>query len=355
MAQLWLSIIIPVYGVEKYIKKCLDSIVKDNANAISGIEVLVIDDGSKDRSGEIADSYALQYPFIQVIHKQNAGVAAARNTGIQHARGEWLYFMDSDDWMEKGALGKIKQVTLRQKECDLLLFDARKNTGEKESQWEHFEEEKVWSDTDALQLLQRGVLYFPSVHTHTPLAAPWDKLYKRVFVQKNGLFFTEELKVLDDMIFNMKAFGVAKVVSYHKIPIYHYRYVPDSITNSYKPDRIAQDMEVWDAIQTYINEQVWETEEQETFLQAYYCRIVKSFSICCRLCFFHKQNKKSVVEKLTYVKEVLESNPYKTAFRKVSIRNAEWKLKPMILFGRCQCTIGVWLLHLGQSLLCRLS
>lgn len=355
MTQLWLSIIIPVYGVEKYIEKCLDSIVKDNVDAVSGIEVLVIDDGSKDCSGEIADRYALQYPFIQVIHKQNAGVAAARNTGIQHARGEWLYFMDSDDWMEKGVLEKVKQVTLRQKDCDLLLFDAWKNTGEKESQWEHFEEKQEWSDQSEIRQLQRGVLYFPSIQTHTPLAAPWDKLYKRVFVEENALFFTERLKVLDDMIFNMEAFGVAKKISYHKIPIYHYRYVPDSITNSYKPDRIAQDMEVWDAIQTYINEQVWEAEEEDAFLQAYYCRIVKSFSICCRLCFFHKQNKKMLTEKLTYVKEVLESNPYKTAFRKISIRNAEWKLKPMILFGRSKCAIGVWLLHLGQSLLCRLS
>ena len=355
MAQLWLSIIIPVYGVEKYIEECLDSIVIDNANAVAGIEVIVVDDGSKDRSGEIADRYASQYAWIRVIHKENAGVAAARNTGISQAKGKWLYFMDSDDWMAKGVLGEIKQVALKAEECDLLLFDAWKNIGEKETRWEHFDKEQTWDEKEHLQMLQRGMLYFPSMNTNIPLAAPWDKLYQRAFLLENKLFFAEKLNVLDDMIFNMEVLGGVKKVSYHKTPIYHYRHVSDSITNQYKPDRVSQDMQVWEYIQQYMQKQTWEKEIIEQFRQVFYCRIVKSFSICCRLCFFHKNNKKSLVEQLAYVKKVQNMEPYKTAFRTVQMRNAEWKLKPMILFGKCNCTFGVWLLHLGQTVLGRLS
>lgn len=134
-----LSIIIPVYRVEKYLSKCLDSIV----NQVKGreTEIIIIDDGSPDRSGEIADKYALEYSFVKAIHKANAGVAAARNTGIDSSRGSWLYFVDSDDWMAEGAVDILLDRTKKNPDADVILMDAWKNTGVQEEGWEHFGEE----------------------------------------------------------------------------------------------------------------------------------------------------------------------------------------------------------------------
>jgi hypothetical protein len=87
----------------------------------------------------------------------------------------------------------------------------------------------------------------------------------------------------------------------------------------------------------------------EMFEQAYYCRIIKSFSICCRLCFFNPHNKKSFSDKLAYVSEVMETEPYTSAFRNVKFSNAEWKLKVMILVGRVKSSFGVWLLNVAQN------
>lgn len=344
-----LSIIIPVYKVEKYIERCLQSVVDGYNLQDNNIEVLVVDDGSPDSSGVIADDFANKYSCFKVIHKKNAGVAAARNTGIVNATGKWVYFVDSDDWLAKDAVDMVCRRIKTHEEADVLIFDAYQNVLNEEKKWEHFEREQIWNCKEQIQMLQRGMLYFPIVNkkTKTPLAAPWDKVYKRSFLEKNGLFFQEKLKVLDDMVFNFEVFGAAQKVVYCKDRIYHYRFVPDSITNQYKNNRVELDRAVWKYLREYIECNC--QQEREAFLQAYYCRLVKSFSICTRLQFFNDANLSSLSDKINVVKTVLKSEPYFEAFHNVTLRNAEWMLKLMICMGRLQWGYGVYLLYLGHK------
>lgn len=350
-----LSIIIPAYRVEEYIGKCLQSIVDGGRKCLGNFEVIVVDDGSPDSSGDIADSFAEKYSFIKVIHKNNEGVAAARNTGILSSCGKWLYFVDSDDWLVDDAVSLLCEKSLKNNDADVILFDAFKDMDGQVQAWEHFDKEHVWTDKQEIFRLQCGMLYYPTSFPNmkVPLAAPWDKIYSREFIVENQLYFNSSLRVLDDMVFNMEVFGKAKKVCYCKDKIYHYRYVSDSITNSYKADRVEKDCEVWGYIGKYIKEREkeWSLEEYEVFLQSFYCRIIKSFSICCRLCFFNPQNPKKLCDKTAYIGEILNMQPYADAFHKVHLKNAEWKLKAMILMGRMKCTWGIYILHLGQSLL----
>lgn len=92
-----ISIIVPVYNVEKYLSQCIDSIL---AQAFIDFELLLVDDGSTDGSGRICDEYANKDARIQVFHKKNGGVSSARNIGLEHAQGEWITFVDSDDWLD---------------------------------------------------------------------------------------------------------------------------------------------------------------------------------------------------------------------------------------------------------------
>jgi glycosyltransferase involved in cell wall biosynthesis len=340
-----LSIIIPVYNVEKYIGKCLDSIVSSN----NDIEVIVIDDGSADESGRIADIYASKYSFIKVVHNANSGVAASRNVGMEIAHGDWFYFVDSDDWLAEGAVDMICRRAVANSDSDIIMFDAYKNTMDSETGWEHFGNDMVFDTPEGLKSIQRGVLYFPACDevTGIPLAAPWDKVYKRRFILDNHLRFQEGLRVLDDMVFNMEAFGKAKRVVYYKDKIYHYRFVEASITNSYSPNRVMRDIEVWDYIGAYMADN--SLSDDEGFKQAYYCRIVKSFSICCRLNFFNSQNEKSLPDKLRAVRKVMETEPYRTAFKNVNLANAEWRLKIMVMVCRAKSSLCVWLLHIAQN------
>ena len=108
------SIISPMYNVEKYLKKCLESYVNQT---LIDIEIILVDDGSPDNSGKIADEYAKRDSRIRVIHKKNAGVSAARNDGLSIAKGEYVIFCDSDDWMNENA-------------CEILYSAAKKNNAD---------------------------------------------------------------------------------------------------------------------------------------------------------------------------------------------------------------------------------
>jgi len=345
MMKIWLSIVVPVYNVEAYLCRCLDSIAAGVISCGAGIEVLVIDDGSKDNSGSIAERYGLEFDFIKVFHKENAGATSARNDGIRRAEGEWIWFVDADDWIDSEAVSRMKQAVVRHFSAEILLFDGIRHYGGKETAWSHFKDGQQWEGQEILYL-QAGTLYYPFAGQRTgiPLAAPWDKLYRRDFLCKNGLPFREQLKVLDDMVFNMEVFGKAKLVCYVKEIIYHYRYVPDSITNQYKPDRLLQDEKVWNYLEGYMAR-----ENAEYLKRAYLCRVVKSFAICCRLQFFSCRNKKRWREKLCFVKTVMKSPFYEKVFRAVRVGDVEWRLKPVVFCGRCHSAAGLYLLHLAQN------
>lgn len=102
-----ISIIIPVYNTEKYIRRCIDSVI---AQSYSDWELILVDDGSTDGSGKICDEYAEKDERIRVFHKENGGVSSARNVGLDNANGEWVSFVDSDDWIEIGYVETIKNI-----------------------------------------------------------------------------------------------------------------------------------------------------------------------------------------------------------------------------------------------------
>ena len=130
-----ISIIMPVYNVEDYIGKCIDSVL---AQTLKEFEFLIVDDGSKDKSGQICDEYAAKDSRIQVIHKENGGAPSARNTAMEIAKGKYMYFMDADDWAEKTMLEKLYN-TAEENQAQLVVtgffidtyYDGNKHISEK--------------------------------------------------------------------------------------------------------------------------------------------------------------------------------------------------------------------------------
>ena len=120
-----ISIIIPVYNVEKYLAKCIDSILNQ---AFTDWELILIDDGSVDQSGKICDEYACKDNRIKVTHKKNEGVSKARNTGITLAKGEYICFIDSDDWIDVNYLQNFK---IQEQQCDFYFSGALYDTYDK--------------------------------------------------------------------------------------------------------------------------------------------------------------------------------------------------------------------------------
>lgn len=133
MQKPFISFIVPVYNVEAYLHQCVDSII----NQTSGDwELILIDDGSCDGCPQICDEYAWQDNRIKVIHQSNQGVAVARNVGLDVATGEWIWFVDSDDWIESEAVSILKSNYIQSGGPDLIMFGFTRNSEEEEVMYE---------------------------------------------------------------------------------------------------------------------------------------------------------------------------------------------------------------------------
>ena len=360
------SVIIPIYNVEHFLPRCLDSILAQTMSS-DEFEVILVDDGSSDESGTICDEYSEKHHVFKVIHQENAGAAAARNAGLSVALGDYVSFVDPDDYVEPDYL-KMPYERAVETESDVVIFDAKKeiiiaSNNHKTIDLVHASMNCSTSYIDDIASLRCQILYpYMSAHmgdvtfaSDVPLAAPWDKLYKRSFLEENGLCFPKDLKVLDDMCFNFVVFGKATKISYLHHSLYHYVVNKSSITNSYKADRPAQDMKVFRFLQKELNaifpneEVLGDMCDDYDLLQAYYARIIKSFAICCRLYFFNPENPGTFMARLVTVKQYMEMEPYRTAFLQCDKNVLEWKLNIVAFAGKLKDPKLMLLLHRFQN------
>ncbi len=139
--ELKLSVIVPVYNVEKYLHKCVDSLLNQKLPS-EEYEIILVDDGSPDRCGEICDEYASHYANVKVVHRENGGLSAARNSGIEVARGQYVQFVDSDDFLEPNVLKALVEK-MEADRLDVLRFNY-KNVNERYEEIEPNKDPKRW-------------------------------------------------------------------------------------------------------------------------------------------------------------------------------------------------------------------
>ena len=178
-----ISVIVPIYNAEKYLHQCIDSII---AQTFSDFELLLIDDGSSDSSGFICEEYAQKDFRIKVFHKRNGGVSSARNLGLDNAKGEWITFVDSDDWIKKDYLYSM----IRQSDADMIMssFEVIDNFEKWDNQIEHYLYKK------------NKIKYFIERYVSTAtMCAPWCKLFKNSII--DTLRFNTEISFWEDTIF----------------------------------------------------------------------------------------------------------------------------------------------------------
>lgn len=181
-----ISVIVPVYNTEKYLHRCIDSIL---AQTFSDFELLLIDDGSKDNSGRICDEYAAKDSRIRVFHKKNGGVSSARNLGLDNALGEWVTFVDSDDWVAVRYLENLHGHSLNG--VDLVFSYATIDDGV-HSRKENYPACLVKSNNLDEIFIKNDIAW------HT---SPWAKLYKMDLINSNKLKFIENVHIGEDLIF----------------------------------------------------------------------------------------------------------------------------------------------------------
>lgn len=216
------SVIIPVYNVEKYLDQCLKSVFKQ---CYQNIEIILVDDGSKDSSGKMCDEYAGHDTRIKVIHQKNAGAAAARNAGLRIVAGEYIYFLDSDDWLEDSALAKFVD-SIETEKAEMLFFDAYAVDEESERiSQKHYSHKKRYVRDNGLTLMEE-MLANKEFHV-----APWSMFFRKDFLSKYDLSFEEGI-IYEDMVFAYQVFCKANIVTYVPEYLYFRRYRENSVMTS---------------------------------------------------------------------------------------------------------------------------
>ena len=234
-----LSIIVPVYNMERYIEKCLESLVKQT---LQDLEIIVVNDGSQDKSEEIIEKYVKQYPTkIKYYEKENGGLSSARNYGLENATGEYVAFLDSDDYVEKNMYEEMYKTAKKENsdmvECDFIwewrygkkVFDKRRKYQKKEKQ---IKIDKLrGSQTNEDLILERQNEYMKRKMMKKPRVVAWNKIYKREILNKTKIRFPEGL-IYEDMEFFYKLLPYLNNISYIDKYFVHYIQRDDSISNS---------------------------------------------------------------------------------------------------------------------------
>lgn len=226
-----ISVIVPVYNAEKYLRECVESVLHQT---LSDLELLLVDDGSTDSSPALCDTYAAQDHRVRVIHKQNGGVSTARNAGLDAAKGDYIAFVDSDDYialdMYEKLLSKAEAYA-----CDVVMCDCLKEFPDHSELYTHdirgghYDRQQLETEYFPHLLMMENVEYPATISN-------WLLLFRRELAEQvrylSGVRYSEDLLFGAELMYRAGSFHYLKGQAY-----YHYRMNPQSATHKFSPDK----------------------------------------------------------------------------------------------------------------------
>ena len=227
------SVLIPVYNTEKYLKKCLDSVINQT---LKDIEIIIVNDGSKDNSQAIIEEYACKDERIKYFDQENKGLGATRNKGLEMAKGQYIVFLDSDDWVELDCYEEMYNNAI-EKNSDLVIVDYYIDN-----------EEKSFIYKNKYQTNQKKE-YLKDVLLRNVPGFSWNKLYKKEIIDKNKMKFPirGELENIEDQYFTTRFVYLSNNISFVNKPLIHYIIRNSSIVNTYQNGLLEDGLALYNA------------------------------------------------------------------------------------------------------------
>lgn len=321
-----ISVIIPVYNVDKYLSKCLDSIINQTYH---NLEIICVNDGSTDKSGEILSSYEKIDSRIKVITQNNAGASEARNRALDDVTGEYLIFVDADDYIEPD-LCELAVNSAIENKADLVFWSYVREfpniSKEKHFFWSDrtiFEGEEIKKQLHrkVCGLVDEELAHPDYLHSFEPL---WNKLYKADYILNNNIRFVdiEKIATSEDGVFNLYALGYVKKAVYIKKCLYHYNKTNDtSLTTSYKEKLFLQRNTLTEIFRKYLDE----NDMSKDFYVALDNRIALNL-IGLGLNIVSADF--NAIKKVRLISEILNDRQYKIAYKNLKLNYfpIHWKL-----------------------------
>lgn len=300
MSKPLISVVLPIYNMEKYLGRCINSILNQS---YKNIEIILVNDGSTDNTSSICKEYAQNNENIIAINQENGGPSKARNTGIDSANGEWIMFVDPDDYLSPNIIEEL--FSNLEKDTDIICCSCIVDIGNRKLESNFYNHNIVASNYKEKNEFFKQLLdytYSQKKNIYTAIGVPWGKLYRKSFLLNYNIRFDKRLRRMQDNIFNMYAFYYAKEIKYINKSLYFYNF--EHMSNSIKVYKY-KDIEIEynkalcrketmkklnmfeenkELIPFYINE-----------LAMFFTRIVK-LSVLCNDLFINKNERKKIIE-----------------------------------------------------------
>lgn len=266
------SIVVPIYKVEKYLAQCVDSLI---AQTLSEIEIILVDDGSPDKSGEIADQYAKNDSRIKVVHQKNAGLGPARNAGMKVASGKYIGFVDSDDWVKPGMFASLYEAAERTHADIVASGHCDWTNGEIVRVRRHPLAGKTIVGKDEIDKARKNLYGYLPDETEIeafPMSV-WIAIYRRKMIEDHELHFINIIS--EDIIFNIPTYKCANIITFTSDVDYCYRKEEQSsITQSFSDNKLKK----YEDFLTKLSQLAVEENDEECML-----RVKRKAMDCCRL------------------------------------------------------------------------
>ena len=318
--QPYVSILVPVYKVpEKFLRKCIESLINQS---LKNIEIILVDDGSPDKCGDICEEYANYDNRVKVIHKKNGGLSAARNTAFFAAAGEYITFVDGDDYLDSKACEKAYKLA-KEKDVQLVFWDQITEYSKKR--------EVILTDINGSREfrgkeckdLQARVLDF-----NGKIAQAFSKLINREYLLKYDIIHDSDLRQgAEGIVFNIALFEYLESAYYLSLPLYNYIYNEQSISHSHNEENYYLIVRCFEAIEKYIQH----SDNKNKLETNLYNRLMYVIVTTGISGYFNPDNKDDYKTKVRQYKKFLSEPLLKKALKKANLSGISFQRK-IILF-----------------------
>lgn len=295
-----ISIIVPCYNVESYLIDCIESVV--NQTDLNW-ELILVNDGSKDKTSLICDNYAEEDSRIKVIHKENGGLVSARNAGYVVATGNWIMYLDGDDWIDTNTCEKLQTYIHDHKDVDIVFWkciqELQNISIKGKWDWGCDEQCKLYTNEQCKYLAQHTLVY------KSGIATAYCKLIRAEYARDNGIIHDSTLRQgAEGLEFSLRAFYHAKKVLYVNEYFNHYRYNPQSISKKIDEKNTQYLIDCF----TVMKKNIEVFTNKRVYMEAFYQRVCYVLIAIALNTYFHKDNKDSLFLKCRKYSSIIKGN-----------------------------------------------
>ena len=306
-----ISVIMVIYNTpEQYLKKSIESIINQTKR---NIEIILVNDGSNEYVKDVCTQYANKDKRIILINQKNQGESVARNIGIEKASGNYIIFVDSDDWIETDLCEKVFKCTESiNNKADIIFFDCYVHFKNKKIRNYFYNKEGFLNKEDLeeikLQNIEKGIVKYYPVACN--ISVVWAKAYKREFINQNKLKFIPKIIRMPDALFNMDAFEKTDKIYHCKECLYHYNKNNFSVCQKFDKNTIVHFEKYFNIVEEYIKKY----QKGQKFIDTINIKKITSIENYMNNYFFHNDNPYSTLQMEQEFIDLLNNEKYKTAF-----------------------------------------